>query len=41
MIVIKTKRYYKNPMVIKGPGAGIAVTAAGVLGDLINIIKSN
>ncbi|OGK14430.1 hypothetical protein A3H80_04800 [Candidatus Roizmanbacteria bacterium RIFCSPLOWO2_02_FULL_37_19] len=39
IVVIKTKRYYNNPMVIKGPGAGIQVTAAGVLGDVIKIVK--
>lgn len=37
--VIKTERYLKNPLVIKGPGAGLEVTATGVLGDLLKIIK--
>ncbi len=35
--VFKTKRYDKNPLVIQGPGAGIEVTAAGVLNDIIEI----
>lgn len=39
IIVIRTKRYFKNPLVIKGPGAGPEVTAAGVFGDLLKIIK--
>lgn len=39
MIVLKTKRYYNNPMVFKGPGAGIEVTAAGLFGDIIHIIR--
>ena len=37
--IIKTKRYYNNPLVIKGPGAGLEVTAGGVFGDLLKIIK--
>lgn len=39
LIVIQTKRYYNNPMVIKGPGAGIEVTAAGLFGDIIHILR--
>ena len=30
-------RYRKNPLVITGPGAGPAVTAAGVLNDLLRL----
>lgn len=37
--VIKTRRYNKNPLVIKGPGAGLDVTATGVFGDLVKIVK--
>lgn len=37
MISYTTKRYEKNPLVIKGPGAGAAVTAAGVFADIIRI----
>lgn len=40
IIIIKTKRYNKNPLVIKGPGAGLEVTAAGIMGDLIKIVKT-
>lgn len=32
-----TMRYRKNPLIITGPGAGPAVTAAGVLTDLLKI----
>ena len=39
LIVIRTKRYRQNPLVIKGPGAGVEVTAAGVFGDLVEIAK--
>lgn len=39
IIVFKTKRYNTNPIVIKGPGAGIEVTAAGVFADVIEIAK--
>jgi aspartokinase/homoserine dehydrogenase 1 len=32
-----TDRYKERPMVVKGPGAGAEVTAAGVFADLINV----
>ena len=34
---IRTKYYDQQPLVIKGPGAGTEVTAAGVLSDLIKV----
>jgi homoserine dehydrogenase len=35
-IAFTTQRYHaRNPLVIKGPGAGLAVTAAGVLNDVL------
>ena len=37
MISFTTKRYEQNPLVIKGPGAGAEVTAAGVFADIIKI----
>ena len=37
MIVLHTARYSPQPLVISGPGAGVAVTAMGVLGDLLRI----
>ena len=36
-IVIRTRRYDKNPMVVTGPGAGGDVTAAGVVNDVLAI----
>ncbi|MEO8381714.1 MAG: bifunctional aspartate kinase/homoserine dehydrogenase I [Acidobacteriota bacterium] len=36
-IVIHSKRYSTNPLVVTGPGAGAAVTAAGVLNDIVAI----
>lgn len=35
IMVIKTKLYMDNPLVIKGPGAGPEVTAGGVFGDIL------
>ncbi|MEZ5024967.1 MAG: bifunctional aspartate kinase/homoserine dehydrogenase I [Chitinophagales bacterium] len=37
MIVFTTERYKNNPLVIKGPGAGAEVTAAGVFAEIITI----
>ncbi|MDR2358740.1 MAG: bifunctional aspartate kinase/homoserine dehydrogenase I [Prevotellaceae bacterium] len=37
IITLYTERYSAQPMVIKGAGAGAAVTAAGVFGDIIRI----
>jgi bifunctional aspartokinase / homoserine dehydrogenase 1 len=37
MFVITTERYHDRPIVIKGPGAGAEVTAAGVFGDVLMI----
>ena len=36
IISFTTERYKYNPLVVKGPGAGAEVTAAGVFADLIN-----
>ena len=36
-VVIQSKRYSTNPLVVTGPGAGAAVTAAGVLNDIVAI----
>ena len=38
-IALQTQRYSKSPLVISGPGAGIEVTAAGVLGDVIRLAR--
>ncbi|MDR0527479.1 MAG: bifunctional aspartate kinase/homoserine dehydrogenase I [Spirochaetaceae bacterium] len=37
IVVISSKRYVALPMVIKGPGAGAAVTAGGVFADIVRI----
>jgi len=36
-VAFTTARYRKNPLIITGPGAGPAVTAAGVLNDLLRL----
>jgi aspartokinase/homoserine dehydrogenase 1 len=38
VIAFTTERYSQNPLVIRGPGAGPAVTAAGVLADILRVI---
>lgn len=37
MILLTTDRYNDRPMIIRGPGAGADVTAAGVFADVIRI----
>ncbi|MEI7828198.1 MAG: bifunctional aspartate kinase/homoserine dehydrogenase I [Prolixibacteraceae bacterium] len=37
IVLLTTERYNESPMLIKGYGAGAAVTAAGVFADLIKI----
>ncbi|MDF2156909.1 bifunctional aspartate kinase/homoserine dehydrogenase I [Algoriphagus sp. CAU 1675] len=37
MILLTTERYLDRPMIIRGPGAGADVTAAGVFADVIRI----
>jgi aspartokinase/homoserine dehydrogenase 1 len=37
IISFTTERYKDRPLVVKGPGAGAEVTAAGVFADLINV----
>src|SRR5690554_3979182 len=37
MILFTTERYHEFPMVIRGPGAGADVTAAGVFADIIRL----
>jgi aspartokinase/homoserine dehydrogenase 1 len=40
MIVFTTERYRERPLVIKGPGAGAEVTAAGVFADILRIASA-
>ncbi|HVZ75224.1 MAG TPA: aspartate kinase [Polyangia bacterium] len=39
-VAFTTTRYKTNPLVITGPGAGPAVTAAGVLNDILGLVAS-
>jgi len=41
MIVFWTKRYTQRPLVVRGPGAGAEVTAAGVFSEIISIGNKN
>lgn len=37
VIAFTTERYFNQPLVIKGPGAGPEVTAAGVFADMLRL----
>lgn len=39
VLVFHTERYHQTPLVIQGPGAGRIVTAAGVLSDMITLVR--
>jgi aspartokinase/homoserine dehydrogenase 1 len=39
IVVFTTRRYESNPLVVKGPGAGAEVTAAGVFADIIRAAR--
>jgi aspartokinase/homoserine dehydrogenase 1 len=39
IISFTTDRYHDRPLVIKGPGAGAEVTAAGLFADIIRILN--
>jgi bifunctional aspartokinase / homoserine dehydrogenase 1 len=36
-IAFTTTRYRQNPLIVTGPGAGLAVTAGGVLNDILSL----
>ena len=40
-IALSTTRYHDVPLVLSGPGAGAEVTAAGVLGNIIDLARDN
>ena len=40
IVLFKTKRYNKRPLIIQGPGAGPEVTAGGIFSDLIRLTNS-
>ena len=37
MFVFRTNRYFDSPLIIRGPGAGPAVTAAGIYADILKV----
>jgi len=37
--VIRSKWHQQNPLILRGPGAGIEVTAAGIVADLIKLAR--
>jgi homoserine dehydrogenase len=37
LVAFTTDRYRREPLVISGPGAGAAVTAAGILNDILTL----
>jgi aspartokinase/homoserine dehydrogenase 1 len=39
MVLITSARYHANPFVIRGPGAGPEVTAAGVFADILKTVR--
>jgi len=39
ILVYETDRYREHPLVIRGPGAGAEVTAAGVFGDILKVAR--
>eukprot|EP01120_Amphizonella_sp_Union-15-10_P013850 TRINITY_DN6534_c0_g1_i1.p1 TRINITY_DN6534_c0_g1~~TRINITY_DN6534_c0_g1_i1.p1 ORF type:complete len:902 (+),score=192.39 TRINITY_DN6534_c0_g1_i1:93-2708(+) len=39
VVSFTSTRYLNQPLIIRGPGAGNAVTAAGVFGDLLSVIQ--
>jgi homoserine dehydrogenase len=40
IISIRTERYDRYPLTISGPGAGAAVTAAGMIADMLELVRS-
>ncbi len=40
VIVFTTDRYADTPLVVQGPGAGREVTAAGVLADMMRVVRA-
>ena len=41
IIAFTTRRYNKTPLVVKGPGAGAEVTAAGVFADILRATRDS
>lgn len=41
LVSFRTERFSAHPLVVQGPGAGGALTAAGVLADLLGVTRGN
>ena len=41
LVAFTTRRYRTEPLVVSGPGAGPAVTAAGILNDIYSLSTSS
>lgn len=39
MLILHTRRYHDHPLIIRGPGAGAEVTAAGIFADLLRLVS--
>jgi len=39
LVLFKTRRYNAEPLVISGPGAGVELTASGILNDLLALAR--
>jgi len=37
MIAFTTRRYKSQPLIVRGPGAGAQVTAAGIFSDILRL----
>ena len=40
LVILKTKWYFNQPLVIKGAGAGAEVTASGIIADIIQAVHA-
>jgi bifunctional aspartokinase / homoserine dehydrogenase 1 len=40
LVILKTKWYFNQPLVIKGAGAGAEVTASGIMADIIQAVHA-
>jgi len=38
LVVIQTSRYYTNPLVVRGPGAGPEITAGSIIKDVMKLV---
>ncbi len=40
IVSFKTRRYFDQPLIVRGPGAGAEVTAAGIFADILRLARS-